>query len=333
MTSNKVVRVTSRADGIPSAANFAVADEVLPRCPEGGCLVEVIFAAVDPGMRGWLSRERNYMTVGDGEIMRANGVGRVVESRSAQYSAGDLVYGWLGWQQFAAASADDLLWKIDLADAPAEYWLSALGLNGLTAWVGIRHLGRVQAGDTVMVTTCAGGVGSIAGQLAKASGARVVGITGGDDKVSIATSEFGYDAALNYKGEGSLAEAVGRACPQGIDLFFDNTAGSIADAVFPALNTRARIIQCGTAAVSSWNPVPQGPRRERDVLTRRLSWQGFIVFDHFRVFDQAFAEIKGLIAGGDLHVRHEILEGLEHALGAIGHLYSGKNAGRLIIRP
>jgi NADPH-dependent curcumin reductase CurA len=330
---NKVVRVASRADGIPGPTNFCIVEEQDAMCPDGGCLVRVLFSAVDPGMRGWLSREPNYLTVPDGEIMRAHGVGEVMESRTPAYAAGDFVYGWLGWQQLAAVPEHDLLWKADLGEASAEHWLSALGLNGLTAWVGLKHLGRVRAGDNVLVTTCAGGVGSIVGQMAQAAGARVIGLTGDDAKAAIALEEFGYDHVINYKTCTDLPQAIKQACPDGIDLFFDNTAGAIADAVFPALNVAARVIQCGTAAVSSWIPVPSGPRRERDILTRRLSWQGFIVFDHADAFPAAMAEMKSMIANGTLRVRHEILAGLENAPSAISKLYGGHNIGRMIIQP
>jgi NADPH-dependent curcumin reductase CurA len=330
---NQVVRVISRADGIPHAGNFQVSHEPDPVCPDGGCLVRVIYAAVDPAMRGWLSRERNYLTVADGEIMRAHGIGEVVESRSAKYRQGDVVYGWLGWQQLAAVTDDDLLWRANLDEAPAEYWLSALGLNGLTAWVGLRHLGRVRADDKVLVTTCAGSVGSIVGQLARASGAQVVGLTGDDRKAAIAVDEFGYDRAINYRTAPDLAQTVAAACPAGIDLFFDNTAGPIADAVFPALNVAARVIQCGTAAVASWLPVPQGPRREREVLTRRLSWHGLVVFDHHAMFPTAMTEMKDMIARGVLRLRHEVIDGLHLAPSAISQLYAGQNLGRLIIKP
>lgn len=330
---NRAVRVAGRSDGIPGPEAFTIESSPDPACPRDGCLIEVIYTAVDPGMRGWLSREQNYLTVQDGEVMRAHGVGRILESNVAGFAVDEVVYGWLGWQQVAAVPASAILWKVDLDAAPAEYWLSILGLNGLTAWVGLRHLGALRAGETALVSTCAGGVGSIVGQLSALTGARAVGLTGDDSKAALATAEFGYEAALNYRADIDLSAAIAQTCPDGIDLFFDNTGGSIADAVFPALNVGARVIQCGTAAVARWNPVPSGPRRERDLLTKRLSWRGFIVFDHQDVFDQAFAEMKPLIAAGSLRARHEILDGLDAAPGAIRHLYSGRNAGRLIIKP
>jgi NADPH-dependent curcumin reductase CurA len=297
-------------------------------------VVRVLNAAVDPAMRGWLSAEANYMTVPDGAVMRAHGVGEVIASDCAAWPVGALAYGWLGWQQYAAVSAADLLWPIDLKLAPAEAWLSIFGLNGLTAWLGLVHLAGPKPGDTVLVTTAAGGVGGVVGQLAKARGLRAVGLTGGPDKVARAVETLGYTAALDYRALGDhVGPAIAEACPAGVDIFFDNTAGALADAVFPTLKVGARVIQCGTASVASWLPPPMGPRRERDMLVKRLSWRGFVAFDHQDLFPDALRDLQTLYASGQLITQDEVLEGLDQAPGAIRRLYSGENQGRLSIRP
>ncbi len=296
--------------------------------------MRVLNAAVDPAMRGWLSAEANYMTVPDGAVMRAHGVGEVIASDCAAWPVGALAYGWLGWQQYAAVSAADLLWPIDLKLAPAEAWLSIFGLNGLTAWLGLVHLAGPKPGDTVLVTTAAGGVGGVVGQLAKARGLRAVGLTGGPDKVARAVETLGYTAALDYRALGDhVGPAIAEACPAGVDIFFDNTAGALADAVFPTLKVGARVIQCGTASVASWLPPPMGPRRERDMLVKRLSWRGFVAFDHQDLFPDALRDLQTLYASGQLITQDEVLEGLDQAPGAIRRLYSGENQGRLSIRP
>jgi NADPH-dependent curcumin reductase CurA len=331
---NRTVRVRQRAAGIPGPEIFELADEPVPLCPPGGVLVRVLLASVDPGMRGWLSAETNYLTVANGFVMRAHGIGEVIESDCAQWQAGDTAFGWLGWQQIAAVAPADLLWPVDLGQAPPALWLSLFGLNGLTAWLGFEHFGRPQAGETVLVSTAAGAVGSVVGQLAAAAGLRAVGLAGGPEKVARASAEFGYHTAIDYRAAGpELRAQIAAACPDGIDIFFDNTAGAIADAVFPALNVAARVVQCGTASVESWLPVPVGPRRERDMLVKRLSWQGFVAFDHEDLFPQAQARLQSLYAAGQLVARDEILEGLDTAPGAIRYLYGGKNNGRLCIRP
>jgi NADPH-dependent curcumin reductase CurA len=294
----------------------------------------VLNAAVDPAMRGWLNAEANYMTVPDGAVMRAHGVGEVIASDSAAWPVGAHAYGWLGWQRYAAVGAEDLLWPVDLTLAPAEAWLSIFGLNGLTAWLGLVHLGRPRPGETVFVTTAAGGVGGVVGQLAKARGLSAVGLAGGPDKAARAVETLGYETALDYRALGEhVGRAIGQACPRGVDIFFDNTAGALADAVFPVLNVGARVIQCGTASVSSWLPPPAGPRRERDVLVKRLSWHGFVAFDHQALFPDAQRELQALYASGQLIAQDEVLEGLDQAPGAIRRLYSGENQGRLSIRP
>jgi len=305
----------------------------MPDCPPGGVLLRVLNAGVDPAMRGWLSAEKNYATVPDGTVMRALGVGEVIESRSADWAVGMAAYGWLGWQRYAAVPAAELLWQADIAAAPPETWISIFGLNGLTAWIGLTHLARPKPGETVLVTTAAGGVGGVVGQLAAAAGLRAVGLAGGPEKVARATAQLGYAAAIDYRAPGDLAAAIADTCPDGVDVFFDNTAGQLADAIFPYLNTGARVIQCGTASVASWLPPPQGPRRERDMLVKRLTWHGFVAFDHTDLFPHALAALRELHAMGKLVSHDHVLDGLEHAPGAIRMLYRGENRGRLSIRP
>jgi NADPH-dependent curcumin reductase CurA len=330
---NRQVIVTRRADGIPQPDLFQVVVSPAPECPPDGVLVQVLFASVDPAMRGWLSPGRNYMSVADGDVMKAHGVGRVLESRLADWAPGDTVFGWFGWQQIAAVRAEQLIWKVDLDLAPAEAWLSVLGLNGLTAWVGFQHLAQPKAGETILVSTCAGGVGGVVGQLAQASNLRAVGLTSSAEKVALAERELGYAAAIDYVAASDLAGAVVQACPDGVDIFFDNTAGEIADAVFPALNVGARVIQCGSAAIPAWTPPPRGPRRERDMITKRLTWRGMVILDHADLFADALTDLKALYAQGRLTARHEILNGLEAAPGALRHLFSGANTGRLLLKP
>lgn len=332
-TTNRQVQIVKRAVGVPTEDVFEVVEAPFPECPEGGLLVEVLFAAVDTGMRGWLTAEKNYMTVSDGETMRANGVGRVIESKCPEWKIGDHLFGWLGWQQYAAIMPDKVLWEISLEDAPAEVWLSLLGMNGLTAWLGLHLFGMPVAGDTLVVTTAAGGVGSVVGQLGRLAGLHTVGLTGSPEKVSLAETEFGYAKAIDYRAEADLGSAVAAACPDGIDIFFDSTGGGMSDAIFDRLNVGARIIQCGTASVANWQPVPTGPRRERSVLVKRLSWQGFLVFDHLARATTIHQELVTAFRAGKLTVRHDILEGLDKAPGAIAKLYRGDNTGRLLIRP
>jgi NADPH-dependent curcumin reductase CurA len=330
---NRQVRVAKRATGVPDPDVFSIVDTPMPSCPEGGVLVRVVVAAVDPAMRGWLSSEANYLTVETGAVMRAEGIGEILESRHADWRPGELVYGVFGWQRFAAATPGELRWRIDPHIAPPAVWLGTLGLNGLTAWIGLKHFGRPRAGDVIVVSTAAGAVGSVVGGLARAAGLRTVGITRGADKVRRCTETLHYDAAIDYADGRDLSAAVAAACPNGVDIFYDNTAGAIADAVFPVLKRGARVVQCGTVAVSNWLDAPSGPRRERDVLVKRLSWHGFVVIDHEELYPEARTDLQRAWLAGELDAQTEILDGLDAAPGAIRRLYDGRNVGRLCIRP
>ena len=326
------IQVRSHANGIPQPENFVRADLPRPVAGAGRVLVKVLLVSIDPAMRGWISTEPNYLKVAVGDIMRAFGIGEVLESGDERYREGDLVYGLLGWSEFFAVNADDIYWQVDEQAAPLTKWMGMLGLNGVTAWIGFRHLARPRAGETVLVTTAAGGVGSIVGQLARIDGLEAIGLAGSAAKAEQAQREFGYARVIDYRGCGDVARAITDATAGGVDIFFDNVAGAQADAVFDRLNTNARIIQCGTASISSWSPWPQGPRRERLMLVKRLSWHGFVMLDHRPLWPTAVSDLKDAYCGGLLTSREECLDGLEHAPGAIGRLYRGENAGKLMIR-
>jgi NADPH-dependent curcumin reductase CurA len=326
------VFVAAHANGIPAPENFALAHHAMPPLPEGGALVQVAYASVDPGLRGWVSVEKNYMTVPVGTVMRAPGVGEVIASDNAAYRPGDIVYGMFAWTSHFAAQPQDIYWKVDTGLAPLPAWLGVLGINGITAWIGYRHFGRPRPGDTLLVTTAAGSVGSVVGQLASTDGIHAVGVAGGADKARYAKDAFGYRHVIDYRATPDLAAAIGTACPDGIDIFYDNVAGAQADAAFALLNPAARVIQCGSAAIASWVPWPQGPRRERDMIVKRLSWHGFVVTDHKDLFPAALKELQGLYRSGALVSHEDVLDGLETAPGALEYLYSGRNTGKLCIR-
>jgi NADPH-dependent curcumin reductase CurA len=326
------IHVASHANGIPAPENFAVAHHAVPALPAGGAVVRLAYASVDPGMRGWVSIEKNYMTVPVGTVMRAPGVGEVIASDNAAYQPGDMVYGMFGWATHFAAGPQDIYWKVDTTLAPLPAWLGVLGINGITAWIGYRHFGRPRPGDTMLVTTAAGSVGSVVGQLAAADWLDAVGVAGGADKALLAAGRFGYRQVIDYRATPDLAAAITAACPDGIDIFYDNVAGEQADAVFALLNPAARVVQCGSASIASWVPWPQGPRRERDMIVKRLSWYGFVVTDHKDLFPAALDELQTLYRSGRLVSHEDVLDGLEAAPGAIEYLYSGRNSGKLCIK-
>jgi NADPH-dependent curcumin reductase len=324
--------VRTHASGIPAADNFVAVELPRPEPAAGSVLVQVLLLSIDPAMRGWISTEPNYLKVGVGEVMRSFGIGRVTESGDDRYRAGDLVYGLLGWSEFFLASGDDIYWQVEPEVAPLAKWMGMLGLNGVTAWLGLRHLARPRAGETVLVTTAAGAVGSIVGQLARIDGLEAVGLTGSAQKAELAMRDFGYARMIDYRGCPDLAAAIAEATPMGVDIFFDNVAGTQADAVFERLNTNARVIQCGTASLANWSPWPQGPRRERQMLVKRLSWHGFVMMDHRALWPTALEDLKQAWSRGLLVSNEECLEGLSQAPSAIERLYKGENSGKLMIR-
>jgi NADPH-dependent curcumin reductase CurA len=209
--------------------------------------------------------------------------------------------------------------------------LSVLGMNGLTAYLALHGLGDPQPGEHVLVSTAAGSVGSFVRQLARIAGCCAVGLTSSAEKIAQAKARYGYQDMINYREVADLGAAIRAACPEGNDIFFDNTGGPIADAAIRTMRLRGRVIQCGTAANASWTPVPTGPRPEREILTRRLRWSGFIIFDHVAEFETAAARLTQLALEGKIVYDEEILPGLQHAPRAIDRLYRGENHGKLII--
>ena len=331
--SNRQVVLASRPVGIPRAEHFRIREEPRPQ-PEQGCfLVRNLYLSVDPAMRGWVNAAANYSDpVGVGDVMRAIAVGEVIESRHPEYEDGEIVCGLFGWQEFAVSDGGDVWFRHDPDSAPASTALGVLGIAGLTAYFGLLEVGCPRPGDTVVVSTAAGAVGSAVGQIAKIAGCRVVGIAGGPEKTRRCLDEFGYDAAIDYRADG-LDAALGEACPRGVDVYFDNTSGEISDAVHRRLAPRARIVVCGTAAVSSWDPWPAGARVERHILVKRARMEGFLLFDFADRFAEARARLLEWVDAGTLRYREHVLDGLESAPGAIAMLYAGENTGKLLIRP
>ncbi len=329
---NRQVILTSRPAGVAQAENFAVISaESLPLGP-GQLRIRNQFLSVEPAMRGWIADLGNYSApVAIGSVMRALAAGEVIESTAEGWHAGDQVCGWFGWQEEAVVAPDAILRRIAERDLSPSLSLGVLGINGVTALLALTRIGEPQPGETVVVSTAAGGVGSAVGQIAKLLGCRTVAITGGPEKVTQCLTEFGYDAAIDYKADG-LNEALAAACPNGIDVYFDNTAGVISDAVMPQLAIGARVVVCGTASLTQWNPWPSGPRVERHLLVKRARMQGFVIFDHMDLWEGAVARLAGWVRDGKLRYSEEILEGIEACPDALAGLYRGENKGKRLIR-
>ncbi len=329
---NRRFLLHARPTGRIGSDTFELDEQELPEIGEGQALVRTQWISLDPTNRAWINDTPTYLPpVGIGEVMRGLGLGRVVESKSPSYEVGQLVQGLIGWQEWMIASDATPLQPVpDIPGVSPSAFLGVLGMTGLTAWVGIRDIGRPQPGETVVVSAAAGAVGSVAGQIAKLDGARVVGIAGGPEKCAILTERLGFDAAVDYKAPGWRDQLIA-ATPERIDVDFESVGGEIMDAVFARLNLRARVALCGLISGYNDSEPPPGPRSFGNLLVQRALVQGFIVLDHFDRLAETAAELSGWIAEGKLEPLETVVEGFEQLPQAINMLFDGANTGKLVV--
>lgn len=329
---NRQVRLASRPTGIPQAGHFEIVEAAVPAPAEGEVLVRNLYLSVEPAMRGWVNAAANYSEpVAIGAVMRSFTAGRVVASRAPSIAVGAWVTGLFGWQDYAVVPASAVGRVIEERDLPLSTALGVLGINGVTAHYGLLEIGQPRAGETVVVSTAAGAVGSCVGQIARLHGCRTVGITGGEAKRRLCLETFGFDVAIDYKHP-DFDRQLAEACADGVDVYYDNTAGAISDAVMRHLRRGARVIVCGTASVAQWDPVPEGPRVERHLLVNRARMQGFVIFDHPEHGPVARRDLAQWLREGRLRYAEDVLDGIEQAPDAIAGLYRGENLGKRLIR-
>jgi NADPH-dependent curcumin reductase len=327
---NRQVLLKARPSGMPTAADFAIVEAPLPEPQDGEVLVEGIYLSLDPYMRGRMSAARSYAKpVELGQVMEGRVAGRVARSRDPRFREGDYVLGGYGWQLYSAVGGNGLT-RLDPAEAPLSSALGILGMPGLTAYVGLKDIGRPQRGETVVVSAASGAVGAVAGQLAKRAGATVVGIAGGADKCAYVERELGFDKCLDHRA-GDLGGALDMACPQGIDVYFENVGGAVQQAVFPRLNDFGRMILCGMIAEYN-DPQPRPGPNLMAAVRKRLHLQGFIVSDRWQLYGEYRAMAAPLVRNGELKYREDIVDGLDHAPDAFIGLLQGRNFGKLIVR-
>jgi NADPH-dependent curcumin reductase len=327
---NRQVLLKQRPNGMPSAADFAIVDAPMPDPAEGEVLVRGIYLSLDPYMRGRISAARSYAKpVAVGAVMEGRVVGQVARSRDPAFREGDFVFGGNGWQLYSAAPGNNLL-KLDPAEAPLSTALGVLGMPGLTAYVGLSEIGRPQPGETVVVSAASGAVGEVVGQLARRAGARAVGIAGGADKCRFVERKLGFDAAIDHRAA-DLGATLDQACPNGIDVYWENVGGAMQQAVFPRLNDFARMVMCGM--VAEYNDIASRPGPNLMAAVRkRLKIQGFIVSDQWQRWGEYRAMAAPLVRSGELKYREDIVDGLDHAPDALIGLLQGRNFGKLLIR-
>jgi len=331
-TINRRVLLKARPDGVPQAEHFEIVETPVPALAPGQVLVRNLYLSVEPAMRGWVNAVANYAEpVALGAVMRSFAAGRVQASADPTVPVGTWVTGMFGWQDYAVVEAPAIERRITDRDPPLSTALGVLGINGAAAHYGLLKIGEPRPGETVVVSTAAGAVGSCVGQIAILKGCRTVGITGGEAKRRLCLDTFGFDAAVDYKAA-NFIEQLALACSNGVDVYFDNTSGAISDAVMPHLNRNARVVICGTASIASWDPPPSGPRVERHLLVKRARMQGFVIFDHKDCEEAALRDLGQWVREGKLRYLEEILDGIERAPDAIAGLYRGENQGKRLIK-
>ncbi|MBI3029973.1 MAG: NADP-dependent oxidoreductase [Candidatus Rokubacteria bacterium] len=327
---NRQVLLRNRPSGAPQVGDFEVVDAPMPVPGEGEVLCRTIYLSLDPYMRGRMNEGRSYATPAQvGKPMVGGTVSEVVESRHPGFAKGDVVLGYDGWQAYAVSGGAGAR-KLDPRQAPISTALGVLGMPGLTAYVGLLDIGKPKEGETVVVSAAAGAVGSAVGQIAKIKGCRVVGVAGSAEKCDYVVKELGFDACVNHRAE-DLVAALEKACPRGIDIYFENVGGGVLAAVLRLINPNARIPLCGLISEYNAATPPPGPNL-RPLLFNRALIKGFIVSDHFDRLGDFLPDCTGWVRDGRLKYREDIVEGLENAPGAFLGLFQGKNFGKLLVK-
>jgi len=327
---NRQILLVEKPTGKLAPEHFKMADGKIPEPKDGEVLLRVRYISLDAANRAWMHGATYRSAVEANTVMAGGGIAEVIGSRAPGFAAGDIVFGDTGWQDYAAVPAKHLS-KMPRIE-PMTHLLSVYGIAGLTAYFGLLHVGRPNAGETVVVSAAAGSVGSIVGQIAKIKGCHVVGIAGGHEKCHWLTSTLGFDAAVDYK-DGAVFKALRAAAPKGIDVYFDNVGGDILEACIAQMNIRGRIACCG--AISQYDGVPSatGPRGVPGlIVVKRLTMQGFIVMDYMEQRDQALAELQSWVAAGKLKVQEDVIAGLENTPQALIGLLAGENRGKRMIK-
>jgi NADPH-dependent curcumin reductase len=329
-STNVKIVLKSRPVGEPRPTDFASVDDAIPKVGPGQMLCRTIYLSLDPYMRGRISGARSYTAAVEiGDVIVGGTVSEVIESNARGFARGDIVQGYDGWQSYGVSDGSGVR-KLDPKDAPISTALGVLGMPGMTAYVGLLDIGRPQSGETVVVSAASGAVGAVVGQIAKIHGCRAVGIAGGARKCRYVVEELGFDACVDYRAA-DFADALGRACANGIDVYFENVGGAVLDAVLPRFNRDARMPLCGL--VSEYNAVepPRGPNL-RAFLVNRVLLKGFIVSDHIDRLPAFLADMTGWVKDGRVKYREDVVDGLENAPEAFIGLLRGKNFGKLLVR-
>ena len=327
---NTRVLLARRPEGEPKLDDFRIAQEPIPTARNGEVLLKTRFLSLDPYMRGRMNASRSYTKpVEIGDVMVGGTVSEIVDSKHPDYRKGELVLAQGGWQAYSIGDGTGFR-KLDAAEAPVTYALGVLGMPGQTAYCALLDIGKPKAGETVVISAASGAVGSVAGQIAKLKGCRAIGVAGSEDKCRYVVEELGFDACINRRTE-NLDEALKQHCPNGIDIYYDNTAGPILEAVMRRINLHARILLVGTIEQYNATGAPPGPN-VRPLLVNRAKIEGFLIFDHGEHTDAFLREMSFWVREGKIRYREDVIEGLENAPRGLIGLLRGENFGKLIVK-
>jgi NADPH-dependent curcumin reductase CurA len=327
---NRQVTLAARPVGEPKETDFAVVDMAVPQAGPGEVLVRCSYVSVDPYQRGRMSEARSYArSLELGEVITSQSVGEVVASEDVRFSVGDVVVGQLGWQEYAVARGGSL--RVVPGGVEPRLGLHVLGITGLTAYFGLLEVGRPAPGDTVVVSGAAGAVGQVVGQIAKLMGCRTVGIAGRAEKVRDLVDDYGYDVGVDYKTE-DVGAALKEACPDGVDVYFDNVGGALSDLVLRRLALKARVVICGQISQYNNTEVELGPRLLGLLIVYRARIEGFLVNDYAHRFREALPRLARWVAEGKIHYREDVTEGLENAPRAFIGMLRGENRGKALVK-
>lgn len=329
---NKTILLKKRPIGTPQLSDFELIEEKKPEAKPGEVLLKTLFVSVDPYLRGRMSDAESYVPPFELNKPITSGiVAEVIESKNDKFKKGDFVSDRLEWKEYQI-STGEALQKLDPSIQPLSAYLGVVGMTGMTAYMGLTQIGKPKAGETIVVSGAAGAVGSVVGQIGKLLGCRVVGIAGTDEKVDLLQSKFGFDKGINYNTTKDMQKAIAEACPQGVDIYFDNVGGTISDAVHSNINQFGRIIACGAISLYNATQLPMGPRVEGFLIKKSVLMQGFIVSDFSDKFAAGAQQLGQWLKEGKLTFEETVVEGFESIPEAFIGLFSGKNRGKMIVK-
>ncbi len=329
---SREIRLKKRPVGMPSEDDFELVEVEIPEPGEGEILVRNLYISVDPYMRGRMNEGKSYIPPFElHKPLEGGCVGQVLISKNGKFQRGDTLLSMGGWSEYQVSNGSEHT-KIDPSAAPVQTYLGTLGMPGFTAYVGLLHIGKLKKGDTVFVSAASGAVGSIVCQIAKIHGCRVIGSAGSDKKVSWLLETAGIDAAINYKKVGDLTGELGRLCPEGIDIYFENVGGKHLEAALDTMKPFGRVVLCGMISMYNAAQKEPGPANLFLAITRRLTLRGFVVFDHEDKREQFFSDMGKWIREGRIKWEETVSEGIESAPKALIGLFKGENFGKMLVK-